>query len=54
MDRKIRVEEDDGEEMVWYKNQRRFGGGLAVWRYKVARNPLGVVPNAPLASALGK
>ena len=24
------------------------------WRYKVARNPLGTVPNAPLASAPGK
>ena len=27
---------------------------MSGWRYKVSRNPLGLVPNAPLASALGK
>ena len=40
--------------MICYKNQRRFGGSMNGWRYKVARNPLGTVPNAPLASGTGK
>ena len=31
-----------------------FGRGLACGRYKVALNPLGTVPNAPLASAPDK
>ena len=37
--------------MICKKNRRRFGKGRAGWRYKVARNPLGTVPHAPLASA---
>ena len=53
-DRNSRVGEDDGEGMIWSKNQRRFGGGLAGWRYRVARRPPGTVPNAPLSSAPGK
>ena len=44
---------DDGDIMICYKNQRLFSGGQAGWRYKVARKPIGAVPNAPLASALG-
>ena len=40
--------------MIWKKNRRLFGGGQAICIYKLAKNPLGTVPNAPLASALGK
>ena len=40
--------------MIWYNNRRSFGGDLAGWRYKEVHNSLGIVPNAPLASAPGK
>ena len=53
-ERESRVGADNRERMVWQNNQGRFGGGLAGWIYKVAHNPLGTVPNAPIASALGK
>ena len=46
-----RVGEDEGEGMIYQNNQRRFNGGLAYEIYNVARNPLGTVHNAPLASA---
>ena len=45
---------DDGEGMILYQNQRRFGGGLADGRYNVAHNPVGMEPNVPLTSDLGK
>ena len=40
--------------MIWQKNQRRFDRGLDDERYNVAHNPLGTVPNSPLASAPGR
>ena len=54
MERENRVGEDNGYGMILYTNQRRFDGGTAGGGYKVTRNPLGTVPNKPLASAPGK
>ena len=53
-ERESRVGAYGREGMIWQKNQIHFSGGLAGWRYKVARNPLGTVPNAPISSTTGK
>ena len=53
-EKESRVGEDVGEGIIWWINWRRFGRGRSGWVYKAAHKPLGVVPNAPLASATGK